>query len=80
MYTTETAEALTPTSWFSNLYFHSQNETKSNSSSGQEVFLPMESSASISVLRIPTYIMITQTFSVCNHDQHDTSRTLTIPN
>ena len=36
----------------------------------------MDSGASISVPDIPTYMVITQLFNACSHDQHDTWKTL----
>ena len=70
----------TATSWFHILYIHSQNETDSNLLSRLEIAFLLDSGASIVVLNIPTYTMITQMLNVCNHDQHDTSRKLTIAN
>ena len=36
----------------------------------------LDSGASNSLLNIPTYMMVTQIISVCNHEQHITSKTL----
>ena len=77
---TEMTNDITPTSWFYNRFIHSQNETDSNLHSRLEIVRPLESCASISGTNKPTYTKIIQMFNVCNHDQHDTSKTLTIAN
>ena len=69
--------ATTPTSWFHNKYVHSQNRAVSNLPSRSEIVFLLDSGASISLLSLPTYKMITQKLNVCNYD---TSKTLTIAN
>ena len=59
---------------------HSQIETDPNLPSRMEIVFLLRSGASSSVLKIQTYMMITQMFNFCNHDQRDTSKTLTIAN
>ena len=39
-----------------------------------EIVFLLDSGASISVLKTPTYMMIAQIFNVSNHDQHDKSK------
>ena len=73
-------KAIYPTSWFYNLYNHSQSETYSKLPSKLEFVLLMDSGASISVLNLPTFLLITQTFNVCDYDQQDISKTLTNAN
>ena len=80
MYTTEIPNAMSPTSWFYNLYILSQNKTDSNLPPKMEVDFPLDSSASLSVPFTPCSMMISQLFNVCNHDPHVTSKTLTIAN
>ena len=80
MHNTEMRNAKTATSWFYILYIHSQNQIDSMSPSRLEIKFFLDSSASISVLIIPTWTMIAQMFNFCNQDQHDTSTTLTIAN
>ena len=74
IYTTEIANAITRTSWYYNLYTHSQNETEPNLFSTLDVALPLGSFASFLVLNIPTYLTTTPMFSVCEYDQNDTSK------
>ena len=71
MYTTDLTNAKTPASWFFNLYIIYQNENwiKFNFKSWKRFLL--DSSASILVPKIPTYMMMTQMFNVCNHDQQN---------
>ena len=73
MYTTEKTSAITPTSWFYNLEILSENETHANLPSTLQIVFLLYSGASTSVLKIPTYMMITQIFNVCNQHQHHTS-------
>ena len=80
MYTTELTNAITPPSWFYNLYIHTQNETDSNLPSRLEIAFLLDSGALILVLNVPNYMMITRMFNDCNQKQHDTSKTLTIAN
>ena len=80
MYNTETINALTPTSWFCNLCFHSQNENDTSLPSILEIVFPLDSGAFVSVINKPNYKMITQLFDVCDHHQRDTSKRLTIAN
>ena len=70
--------AITPTNWFYKLCIQSENKTDSNLHSWLEFAFLLDSGASISVLNLPACMMITQIFNVCNHDQHNTSKTLTI--
>ena len=72
--------AISQASWFSIMFLLSQNETNSKYSSRLEPAFLSESGASVSVLNIPTYILINRLFKVRNYDQHDTSKTLTIAN
>ena len=66
-------DAITPTSWFYDLFTHSENTMDS-------VFLTLEivsllaSAATSLVVNIPRYMMITQMFIPSKHDQHDTSK------
>ena len=69
-----------PTSRFHILSIHSQNKTDSNLPSQLELGFPLDCGASISVLKIPTYLMITQMFNICNLDHYDRSKMLTIAN
>ena len=80
MYTTEIKNAITPSVWFYNQYNHSQKETDSNLPSRTKIAFLLDSSASILVSIIPTSVMINQMSIVRNHDQHDTSKILTIVN
>ena len=80
MHTTEMTNAKTSTSWFHNRYIHSQNEDDFNLLSRLEIVFLLHSGASLSVLNISTYTMIPQMIKVCNLDQNDTSKTLTIAN
>ena len=80
MYTTETKISTTPTNWFYTPHFHSQNQTDSNLPSRLEMASLLDIGASISVLNLPTYMIITQKFNVCIYTQHVTSKTLTIAN
>ena len=70
--------ANSPISWLYVLFIHSQNETYSISLSRLKVADSLHSGASISVLIVPTYMMLTQPLKICTHDQHHTSETLTI--
>ena len=63
--------ASTPTSWLYILYLHSQKETHSNSISSLQTDFLLDS-ATFPVPNIPTYLIITELFIVCNPDQHDT--------
>ena len=81
MKTTEMRNGITPKSCLYTLYIHSaQNETDSNLPSRLELAFLLDSGASISRLDIPAYRFITQMFNVCNQDQDDTPKTLTIAN
>ena len=72
--------ATNPTGWFYNLYTHFWNETDSNLHSRMAIDFLFANGASIAVLNIPIYMIISQMFNVCIHDQHDPSRTLTNAN
>ena len=72
--------AIPPTNCFNTLYIHSQNESDSNLTSSLAIASLLDSGAFNSLLKIPTYTMITQMFNVCHHDQHDTKKTLTTAN
>ena len=74
----EVSNAKTLKIWFFNLEIQYQNKTDSNLPSRLEIGLLLDGGASILVLKIPTYMMVTQMFIVSKHDQHDTSRTLSI--
>ena len=80
MYTAKITNTLTPTNWLYNLYVHSHIETASNLLSRSEIISVLDGGALILVLNLPNFLMITQIFIVCNHDQHDTSKTLTNAN
>ena len=80
MYITRKTTAITPSNWFCNLHSHSQIQTDSDLLSRLQIIFLLNSGASILVLIITTYMMITQMFNFCDHDQHDTSKTLTIAN
>ena len=54
VYTTKMTSAITPSGLFCNWYFLSRNETDSNLPSRLEVAFQLDSSASISVLNIPS--------------------------
>ena len=68
--------AITPTSWFCYRYFPSQIETDSNLSSRLETVFLLESGAFVSLQNVPICMMINRLFKVCNHIQHDTSKTI----
>ena len=68
MYTSGKTYAIRPTSWFFILYIHSQDETDSIFSSRLEMAFLIHSGASILVLKIPTYMLATQMFNVCNQN------------
>ena len=70
--------ARTQTNWFRILNSNSQNETDLYLPSRLEIVFLLGSRAPISVLDIPADMTITQLFSVCDHDQHDTSIMMTI--
>ena len=72
--------AICRTSWFYSLHSHSQEETNFHLSSRMDKPLLSESNESISLLNVPTFMMIIQTFSVCNQGKHDTTKLLTIAN
>ena len=78
MCTTEFTNASTPTGWFYILYNHSQNETDSSLPSRPEIAFLLDSGESILVFKKPTYRVFTEIINFCNHDQHDTSKTLII--
>ena len=78
MYITEMLKEITPTSWLFNLYTHSRNETDSNLFSRLELAFLLESGALISIINIPTFVMITHISEVSNHDQQDTWKTLSL--
>ena len=80
MHCTELTNATTPTSWFLKLYVHCQNETDSHLLSRLQIAFLLDSSASILVFHLPTYLMITQILNVCNRNYHDVSKTLAITN
>ena len=52
---TETANAITPTSWFYQLYVHTPNQNLDTCSSRLEILFLLDTGASISVLNLPTY-------------------------
>ena len=72
--------ALNPISWFFIPNDHPQNESDSFLPSTLEIDFLLLSAASISVQKISTNLMITQRFNVCNHDHHETWKTLTTAN
>ena len=74
------AIGITATSWLYVLYLHSNNGADSNSPTSLETVLLLNSGASISILNTPIFMMITQMAHVCDPNQHDTSKTLTIAN
>ena len=80
MYTIEMAISINTTNWFYNLYIDSQDGTHSILPSRLDIAFLLDSGASLLLLNMPTYKMITQSFIVFNHDQHDTSKTSTISN
>ena len=80
MFTTEEKSAITPLCWFYILYIRFQNETNWNLPSRVEIVFLLDSGEIILVLNIPPCMMITQMFNVWSHDQHDTSKTMTIAN
>ena len=67
-YTTEFTNAITPTSWFYNMYVQSQNETDSKSPPSLEIAFFLDSGASVLEINISTNMIITQLFNVCFHD------------
>ena len=72
--------ATNPTNQCYILYIGSQNETDSTSPSRLEiVFLP-DNAASVSVINIPAYTMITQVFNVCTQAVNSKLKTLGFTN
>ena len=55
-------KAITPTSWYYNLYIHSHNETDSSSISRLEIASLLDSVASILVLNLPISMLMTEMF------------------
>ena len=60
------------------MYNHSQIEIDSKSNSRLEIVFLLDSGAFICVTNKPRCMIITQMLKVCNQNQHDASKTLTI--
>ena len=78
---TENANAITPSTWFVNLYIFKPNEDTSIPSKLELLFL-LDSGASICVLNLPTFIILADHFLKCSkHSPHQNEyKTLTIAN
>ena len=73
--------ALTPTSWFYSLYTHaSPNQNQRDHPSRLEIFFLLDSVASISVIKHPTYITIAKLLNIKQRNPHNSSKTLKVAN
>ena len=62
---TAIANAVTPTSWFSTLYVHTPSSiVQSDNPSRLEIAFLLDSGASISILKYPTYITLTKLLDI----------------
>ena len=83
---TAMANAVTPTSWFYTLYFHTPSSiTQRDNPSRLEIAFLLDSGASISVLNYPTYITLTKLLDIRPNHTSDVgptrnSKTLTVAN
>ena len=80
MYTTMMSNAIAPTSWFYNMYIQSTKNTETNFPSRLVITFLLDSGASISVLNLPTYLMIAKMYNMTSSDPLDSSKTLMIAN
>ena len=80
MYTTMMSNAIAPTRWFYNMYIQSTKTTEISLSSSLEITFPLDSGASISVLQLPTYLIIAKMYDISSSDPLNSSKTLTIAN
>ena len=80
------ANAVTTTSWFYTLYVHTPSSiTQRDNPSRLEISFLLDSGASISVLKYPTYITLTKLLDIrpthtSDIGPHNTSKTLTVAN
>ena len=74
VYTIEKTNALTPTSWFFNLYIHSENDANAKLPSRVEIAFRLDSGATISVFIAAILMVITQMCNVCNRNQLNASK------
>ena len=58
------SNAIAPTSWFYNMYIQSTKTTETNFPSRLEITFLLDSGASISVLNLPTYLMIAKMYDI----------------
>ena len=79
----ETVNAVTPTSWFYlyTLYTHSQlNQTQRDFPTKLEVTFRLDSGASISVLKYPTFVTLAKVLFIKQSNTPNSSKTLTVVN
>ena len=78
---TEHANAITPATWFVNLYIFKPNKDTSSPSKFELLFL-LDSGASICVLNLPTFTILADHFLKCSkHSPHQNEyKTLTVAN
>ena len=78
---TEHANAITPSTWFVNLYIFKPSEDTSIPSKRELLFL-LDSGASICVLNLPTFTILADHFLKCSkHSPHQNEyKTLTVAN
>ena len=78
---TEMVNAVTPTSWFYSLYTHTpSNKTQRDFPSKLELSFFLDSGASISVLKYPTYVTIAKLLNIKQNNTLQPSKTLTVAN
>ena len=79
---TETTNAITPTSWFYQLYVHTPHQKLDTCSSRLEILFLLDTGASISVLNLPTYTIITKHLNIIPQNKYTVqiSKTLTVAN
>ena len=76
---TEVANALTPTSLFHALYFHTPERHKNSHQPSRVISFLLDSGASISVVNYPTYLKIAKLLNItCNDKTSHMSKTVTI--
>ena len=79
---TETANAIIPTSWFYQLYVHAPHQKLNTCSSRLKILFLLDTGASISVLNLPTYTILTKHLEIKSQNISTTqkSKTITVAN
>ena len=78
---TEMANAVTPTSWYYTLYVHApSSQIQRDSPSRVEISFLLDSGASMSLLKYPTYITLPKLLNVKQNNTPNASKTLTVAN